>query len=178
MADSGAGSEWLEEDEATLSRSNPETALMESADRSPQLQIRAATPGDLGAITALLEVLGYPADTEEVAPRLQRLLEHPDCGVLIADLDGITTGLATFQFVYLLEREKPQCRITALVTEPQTRRHGVARALVQEVEHRAEDAGCFRLEVTTQPERPDAIEFYSAIGFRERPLRLVRYLLD
>lgn len=41
----------------------------------------------------------------------------------------------------------------------------------------ARERGCFRLEVTTQPER-EAVHFYRAHGFEELPRRLLRDLGD
>jgi GNAT superfamily N-acetyltransferase len=44
------------------------------------------------------------------------------------------------------------------------------------VESIARERGCFRLEVTTQSRRREAADFYRALGFRERPRRLVKPL--
>lgn len=35
---------------------------------------------------------------------------------------------------------------------------------------------CLRLEVTTRPQRPGATRFYLAVGFQERPRRLIKLL--
>ena len=53
---------------------------------------------------------------------------------------------------------------------------GCAYALVHTIEETARDFGCFRLEVTTQPDRADALSFYLASGFEERPRRLTKPL--
>ena len=46
-------------------------------------------------------------------------------------------------------------------------------ALLHTIKASARDVGCFRLEVTTRPERAEALAFYRAAGFDERPLRLI-----
>jgi GNAT superfamily N-acetyltransferase len=58
------------------------------------------------------------------------------------------------------------------------RRRGLARALLAGIEAIANETGCFRLEVTTQAHRTDAAALYLALGFRERPRRLVKPLVS
>ena len=141
-----------------------------------RVTIRVAGQRDAEAIAPLLGQLGYPASSLELGERLERLADHPDAEVLVAELDGQLVGVAAYQLIDLLERPDPQCRITALVVDDRYRRRGVAFALVHTIEESARDLGCFRLEVTTRTERADARAFYSAAGFEERPHRLVKPL--
>jgi GNAT superfamily N-acetyltransferase len=64
----------------------------------------------------------------------------------------------------------------ALAVRADRRRQGVARALLEAVEAIARGRACFRLELTTRPDRDDALRFYEACGFAERPRRLVKPL--
>jgi GNAT superfamily N-acetyltransferase len=139
--------------------------------------VRRASSGDVATLASLLDQLGYPTAAEAVGSRLKRLLSHRDVGVFVYELDGETVGLAAYQLVFLLERAQPQCRLTALVVDNEHRRLGVAAALLDAVEAAARRAGCFRLEVTTQPRRDDALAFYIGHGFYERPRRLVKELI-
>jgi GNAT superfamily N-acetyltransferase len=66
--------------------------------------------------------------------------------------------------------------LTSLVVRADHRRRGAARAVVAAIESIAREAGCFRLEVTTQVHREDAVGFYESIGFAERRYRLVKAL--
>ena len=138
--------------------------------------IRAARPADAAAITALLGELGYPDDVANVHARLERLEQRADAEVLVAELDGRVAAVAAYQLMDLLERRRPQCRITTLVVGAEDRRSGVASALMAKVESIARECGCFRLEVTTQTHRQEAADFYLAFGFHERPRRLVKPL--
>ncbi len=52
----------------------------------------------------------------------------------------------------------------------------LAHDLIDAIESLARARSCFRLEVTTQPQRTDALGFYVALGFQERPRRLVKPL--
>ena len=138
--------------------------------------IRAARPADAAPITGLLGELGYPDDVANVHARLGRLEQRADAEVLVAELDGHVAAVAAYQLMDLLEQRRPQCRITTLVVGARDRRSGLASALMAEVESIAREHGCFRLEVTTHGDRPEAADFYRAFGFRERPRRLVKPL--
>ena len=141
-----------------------------------RITIRRAGQRDTEAIAPLLGQLGYPASALELGERLERLTDHPDAEVLVAELDGEVVGVAAYHLVDLLERPDPQCRITALVVDDRHRRRGVAYALLHTIEESARGVGCFRLEVTTRPERAEALAFYRAAGFDERPRRLTKPL--
>lgn len=138
--------------------------------------IRPATLSDGAALVPLLEQLGYPTPLTELGPRLAGLLGAPDTGALVAESDQRVVGLATFHVFSLIYRPLPHCRLTALVVSPDHRRRGIGAALVRAVEGIAIERGCFRLELTTQPGRDDAVAFYAAMGFAERPHRLVKAL--
>ena len=141
-----------------------------------RVTIRLATQRDTGAIAPLLAQLGYPASPDELGERIERLTERADGEVLIAELDDQVVGVASYQLIDVLERPDPQCRITSLVVDDRFRRRGVAYALLHTIEETARDFGCFRLEVTTQPDRAAALSFYLAAGFEERPRRLTKPL--
>jgi ribosomal protein S18 acetylase RimI-like enzyme len=140
------------------------------------MRIRPAKLDDTNSIAALLDELGYAASPEQVRHRLGRLLARADRGVLVAEIAGETAAVASYQVIDLLERDRPHCRITALVTATQHRRRSAATALVNAIESAARQRGCSGLEVTTRPRREDAVSLYTAIGFRERPRRFVKDL--
>lgn len=143
-----------------------------------RVTIRLAGQRDTVAIAPLLGQLGYPTQADELGERLERLREHPNVRVLVAELDGEVVGVAAYQVIDLLERPDPQCRITVLVVDDRHRRRGVAYALLHTIEEAAIEDDCFRLEVTTRPDREDALAFYRAAGFDERPRRLTKPLTD
>jgi GNAT superfamily N-acetyltransferase len=138
--------------------------------------IRPARLSDAPVITELLAQLGYPDEIRNVSARLETLVAREDTGVLVAEVAGHVTALAAYQLMELLERHQPQCRITTLVVHADARRHGLARSLLERIATIATERGCFRLEVTTQARRQDAARLYLALGFEERPRRLVKAL--
>lgn len=141
------------------------------------MEIRPAVAADAEVVAPLLTELGYPVEPEKVRVRLDRLAADGDrAGVLVAEVDGAPVALIAYQLIHHLERMAPTCRITTLVTDPRHRRRGAAGQLLAAVASLARKRGCERLEVTTRPEREDALAFYLEAGFSERPLRLVRSL--
>jgi ribosomal protein S18 acetylase RimI-like enzyme len=140
------------------------------------MDVRPATVDDASSIAPLLAELGYPTTVEEVRRRLARALGDASVGVQVAEVDGAPAALVAYALVQHLERPRPTCRITTLVTDPSQRRRGAAAALLAAVEAVARESGCERLEVTTRPQREDALAFYLDAGFEERPRRLVRAL--
>jgi GNAT superfamily N-acetyltransferase len=138
--------------------------------------VRPARPDDAGPISGLLAQLGYPDRAANVRARLERLGAIAGAGVFVAEVEGHVSALAAYQVMHLLERDRPRCRITALVVHHDARRHGLAGALMTRVEAVARECGCSSLEVTTHADRRDAAGFYLAFGFRERPRRLIKAL--
>lgn len=136
--------------------------------------VRDASLGDAPALAALLGELGYPTASDAVVQRLSSLEDEPDAAALVAvDGNGVI-GVIAYDLFRPLERDGRQCRITTLVVDPGHRRSGVAASLLAAVEAVARERGCFRLEVTTRPERAGALAFYESNGFEERPRRLVK----
>lgn len=138
--------------------------------------IRRAELSDSEAIAPLVGHLGYPTDASEIRARLERLLADAQSTVIVAEEHDDVVGLVTFDVLHLIYRPRAQCRITALVVRDDRRRRGIGRALVQAVEEVARERECFRLELTTQAGRNEALPFYASLGFAERPHRLVKAL--
>ena len=137
-------------------------------------EVRRASDPDARAISGLLAELGYPAEEREVRSRLGRLREVAGAEVFVAERSGQVAGMVAICPTHLLERDRPSCRVTALVVRADVRRAGVGAALMEAVEEEARRQGCFRVEVACRPEREEAHAFYASRGFRERPLRFVK----
>lgn len=140
--------------------------------------IRPGRPSDVSAIAALLGDLGYPTEFDDACVQLARLLDRDDAGVIVYEHGGAAVGLIAYHVFDLIYRSRPQCRITALVVRSDQRRRGIARALVEAVEAFARERGCFRVELTTRAGRDDAMRFYAACGFEDRPHRLAKLLRE
>ncbi|MGZ4180224.1 MAG: GNAT family N-acetyltransferase [Solirubrobacteraceae bacterium] len=146
--------------------------------RAKRSHIRRARSSDADAVAVLLGDLGYPTEADDAGAQLGRLLDRDDAGVLLYEGDDGPVGLITYHVFDLIYRPRPQCRITALAVRADRRRQGIARALLEAIEAIAIARGCHRVELTTRPGRADALSFYQACGFEERPRRLVKPLGD
>jgi len=139
------------------------------------LTIRDAQPDDSAAIAELLGQLGYPTDAHAVEGRLQRLRIVGD-RVVIADVDGVVTGLAHLQVGPTIEYDRPAAKLAALVVDESHRGEGIGRALVAAIEDEARLRGCELLYLTTSERRDDAHSFYERIGLEQTGRRYSRAL--
>jgi GNAT superfamily N-acetyltransferase len=139
--------------------------------------IRDARPGDGDAIARLLTQLGYPAEADAVASRLDRLLIVGD-RVVVAELDGAVVGLAHLQVTPAIERDRPAAKLGALVVDETHRGHGIGRLLVETMEDEARRRGCELLFLTTSERRDDAHGFYERVGLEHTGRRYGRTLSE
>jgi GNAT superfamily N-acetyltransferase len=137
--------------------------------------IRDARPADSEVIAGLLGELGYPATTQEVRSRLERLGIVGD-RVVVADKDDEIVGLAHLQVTPTIEHDRPAAKIGALIVAEARRREGIGRALVEALDAEARARGCGLLFLTTSARRTDAHEFYKRVGLAETGKRFTKTL--
>lgn len=125
-------------------------------------------------LAALLGELGYPSDAAAVEARLEPLLGEEWSAVFVAEAGGQALGFTACLSLPLLHRDRPTCRLAALVVADGARSQGVGAALVERVEESARRWGCDRIEVTSGNDRPDAHRFYLREGFSPKPERFVK----
>ncbi len=89
-----------------------------------------------------------------------------DGTVLIAEVGPDVVGVAVLRLC------DGEAEVLALLTAPNHRHRGVARALVHEMSKRAKAAGCQRLRVRVDKARDDVPAFFRALGFDESQLAL------
>jgi GNAT superfamily N-acetyltransferase len=141
--------------------------------------IREVRVEDAAALTALLAELGYPDGREHVAARVGEFEKSASSVILVADDDdGALVGAASATVMPLLHEDGSWCRLSALVVAEGSRRRGVGRELVAELEERARAAGCRYLEVTSgeRPGREAAHAFYEALGLEQVSRRYLKEL--
>ncbi len=127
--------------------------------------IRAYAPSDLDRVRELLVAEGWGARAED-AERLRRIIEHATSAV-VAEVDGRVVG-----FGRCLTDGVSNGYISMLVVDPEHRRRGIGRALVEALI--PDDP---TLSWVLRAGRTGSEKFWEAMGFRkseiayERPRR-------
>ncbi len=139
------------------------------------IAIRPAEVGDAEAIAPLLGELGHPQTPDVIRRRLEELAGFPSTRVLVATNEGEVIGVGTLNFIPLLHEQKI-ARVSALAVAERYHGRGAGHALMGAFESIARDAGCPRLEVTSNLRRAGAHGFYERLGYEEISKRFVKWL--
>ncbi|GAB3098590.1 GNAT family N-acetyltransferase [Lysobacter terrae] len=145
---------------------------------STAVRIRAAQIGDANDVAALLEELGYPCNRDEALERISRVLHDPHLFCVVAEIEGGVCGLMSLDIRYSFARGAELARITALVVSSQCSRQGIGRRLLREAEAIARRAQAARIEVTSNPRRKVAHDFYLGCGYNEGSRHFIKLLGD
>jgi GNAT superfamily N-acetyltransferase len=142
------------------------------------VRIRDARSEDAEGLAALLAELGYPDSADRVESRLNGLAATAGSFVVVAEEADSLVGAASASVIPLLHEDGRWCRLSALVVAGESRRAGIGRALVGEVEERARAADCRYLEVTSgeRAGREAAHAFYESLGLGQVSRRYLRRL--
>jgi len=138
--------------------------------------IRVAALSDAEVIAGLASALGYPSTTEQVRKRLAAMGRDHATLAVVAEDNGVVTGLATAHALTAVHADQLVVLLTALVVVEAARRRGVGRALVTHVEEWAAFQGARRLTAVAGTQRLDSHRFYERLGYAHTGLRYVREL--
>jgi len=123
--------------------------------------IRSASESDAEGIRKVSEHLGYSQlSSTEYTIKLQELLSSTQDQIFVAEWQGRIIGWLHLFYARRLASDN-FFEIGGLVVSPESRGHGVGRALVQYAQ--AKNLGKFR--VSCNEKRLDAHKFYESIGF-------------
>jgi len=140
-------------------------------------KIRSPETADASQIATLLAELGYPATSEEVVSRLDRLEKTENALVLIAENETEVVGLVTCHLLATIHATPIVAWLTALVVHANHQGGGVGRELVAAVERWARDNGAVKISVTSGSHRAGAHEFYRRCGYESSGVRLTKALV-
>ncbi|HEY8607658.1 MAG TPA: GNAT family N-acetyltransferase [Noviherbaspirillum sp.] len=143
---------------------------------SPSPGIRGANPADGPAIAGLLAALGYPGTAGHVATSIDRLLAHPDAGLLVAEEQGAVIGFVSLHFIPQIAMEGDFCRISYFCVAEAARGRGIGAKLEEAVVALASGRGCDRIELHSHARREQAHRFYARQGYEESPKYLMKRL--
>ena len=131
------------------------------------MKIRVATKSDAYAISRLSEELGYPNDQATTETRIERLSHSSDNLVLVAEHNDNAASLSGWIQATKSETIESgfKVEIVGLVVSKDSRKLGLGKALVEEVEQWARSIDCPRVVVRSNLMREESHLFYPKIGY-------------
>ena len=137
-----------------------------------RLSIRACRLEDIQSVLELWRQADATPGVTDTADDLRRAVTDSPAHVLVAEDGGRIVGSVIGTF------DGWRGNIYRLAVHPDHRRHGIARALVAEVEKKLAEQGAKRITALVEKDHPRAMNFWEAVGYRvdERTVRRVRNL--
>ncbi len=126
--------------------------------------VRRAAPPDADRLAVLSTALGYPMTPDEAGHRLAEITDHPDHGLLVAEIGGRVEGWIQVSLSRIFETPR-QAEIAGLIVDEGARGAGIGRALLGAAESWARGQGCRAIRVRSNVVRERAHAFYQREGF-------------
>jgi len=138
---------------------------MSTAARQFAGEIRSAQPRDHARMAELAGELGYPARAEDIARRLQGMLESAEHAVFVAELAGGEIAGWIGVFRYRAVEIDARAEISGLVVDARYRSQGVGLKLLECAEQWARERGCTMVGLRSNVIRDRAHAFYERNGY-------------
>ena len=131
------------------------------------LKVRKAELQDSNAICEIsCAAMGYDCAAELVWNRLCSMDVNRETAY-VAELDGTVVGFIHAETYKLLYCEA-MVNVLGIAVASQYRRHGVGKALLNQVENWAKSMGINTVRLASGAARKDAHCFYDVLGYRDR----------
>ena len=135
------------------------------------ITVRKATTADATELARMLDLFDTMGATpEQVAARMlacQNVLT-----TFIGEIDGRPVGFACLRLIPHLQGDEPYAELTDIFVDASMRRHGVARALIAQVEAAARAAGASEVVIITGFDNERAQAAYRANGYADWALAM------
>ncbi len=134
-----------------------------------ELTIRDCGREEAQSLLALWRKAGATAGVTDTVEDIQRVIRHSAAIVLVAEQDGHIAGsvIATF--------DGWRGNLYRLAVDPDYRRKGLARKLVDEANSRLASMGVKRITALVEKDHPEAVGFWNAQGY-QHDQTIVRYV--
>jgi len=135
--------------------------------------VERAVQDDAEAVADLMEELDAFYGAPPTEPRQQRvdtirrlvLTGHPSPAVILARDGDELVGMASYSFLWPAAGVTQSLFLKELYVRETARRRGVGGLLMQRLHTIAAEAGCSRIEWTTEIDNESARHFYAAQGY-------------
>jgi GNAT superfamily N-acetyltransferase len=145
--------------------------------------IRSAQPADAERLIdilahgALVEGKEDRAHPETYVAALAEIQSTPGNDVLVAELDGTVVGMCQLIIFRHIQAGGGRCaEIESMHVHPDVRSHGIGEQLLNAALESAHQAGCYRVQLTSNLQRTDAHRFYVRHGFEPSHVGFKRLL--
>ncbi len=136
------------------------------------MTIRDAVISDAPALHRLnCGSMGYDYPEEKTAAQLEKLLNSGRDKILVAETDGQVVGylhLVDYDLLYA----GPMKNIMGIAVDPEHRRMGIGRALLEAGEEWAVVSGAEGIRLVSGEKRTGAHAFYRALGYEGSKMQL------
>lgn len=142
---------------------------------SAQAMIRLATEQDIQRLIELLAQLSLEAPRERMdedaagayVSAFDEIAGDPRQQLFVLEAAGRVIGTACLIVVpNLSHRGRPYALVENVVVDADSRNAGHGELLMRHAMAEAQRAGCYKLALTSNKQRPDAHRFYQRLGFR------------
>ncbi len=149
--------------------------------------MRTATPDDADALVALIvggKLVGRRRRPRRIAtttwPRSSEIEVDPHSTVLVAVNHGVDVVgmLQLLTFRHVQHRGGRCAEIESMHVRHDLRYSGIGGKLLDHAVEIARDMGCYRVQLTSNTQRPDAHRFYERHGFVGSHVGFKRYLTE
>jgi ribosomal protein S18 acetylase RimI-like enzyme len=140
-----------------------------------EIRFRMATEKDLSRIVELLadDVLGSKRERYEhplpnsYLKAFEAITSDPNNELVVAIIDNEVIGVQQITYTpYITHQGGWRATIEGVRISPSVRDKGVGTQLIKWAIQRAEERGCFLVQLTTDKNRLDALRFYERLSFK------------
>jgi ribosomal protein S18 acetylase RimI-like enzyme len=151
---------------------------MSTKTNSHRIKIRQASDADAPAIVRLVQELAESGGEHSPINAVYAVyfLHQSNCFVLLAEAEGQTIGLLSYQMKPDLYHASETCYIAELIVSNGFRDRGVGSALMENLIERMISQDCVEISVSTMPNNQGAIRFYKKHGLVDEAVLLERHL--
>jgi len=140
---------------------------------SPRVVVRAADRGDIPSLVALLQAgalaggVETPDNLEAYETALAEIEATVGTELLVAEVDGEVVGMCQVMLFRHFQHRGGLCaELESVFVRPDVRSHGIGSILVRHAIDMARQAGCYRVQLTSNVARSDSHRFYARLGFK------------
>jgi len=139
------------------------------------LNFRAAKRADLTALVNMLADDALGSEREDASPPVNPLYisafssieSDPNNELVVVENDGNLVGMLQLTFIpYLSHLGSWRCLIESVRIQSQFRGKGLGTEFFKWAIDRARQRNCKLVQLTSDKQRPQAIQFYEKLGFR------------